>query len=84
MNPDIKENNLKVQKQKKEIHQKENCNQNSTGKNNQEIIDAYDYLSNAASAQDCTGLIPAKPQSKEELEAYEELYHFLPPYGHFH
>ena len=37
----------------------------------------YDYLK-ASSAQDCTGLIPAAPQSKEELESYEELYPFLP------
>lgn len=28
---------------------------------NQEIIDAYDYLSNAASSQDLTGLIPSAP-----------------------
>ena len=30
----------------------------SRKKSNQKIIDSYDYLSNAASAQDCTGLIP--------------------------
>lgn len=45
---------------------------------NEEIIDSFDYLSNAASSQDCTGLIPALPESDEEIEAYEELYHFLP------
>ena len=27
-------------------------------KENQKIIDEYDYLSNAASSHDCTGLIP--------------------------
>lgn len=48
-------------------------------KENQKIIDAYDYLSNAASSQDCTGLIPSEPISTAELESYEELYHFLPP-----
>lgn len=48
---------------------------------NSEIIDSYDYLANAASAQDCTGLIPSSPESKEELESYEDLYHFLPPNG---
>lgn len=48
---------------------------------NQKRIDAYDYLSNAASSQDCTGLIPSQPASDEELEAYEDLYHFLPPNG---
>ena len=50
-------------------------------KENQKIIDEYDYLSNAASSQDCTGLIPSEPISSEEIEAYEELYHFLPPNG---
>lgn len=50
-----------------------------TKKSNEEIIDSYDYLSNAASTQDMTGLIPSEPSSKEEIEAYEELYHFLPP-----
>lgn len=50
-------------------------------KTNKEIIDSYDYLSNAASVQDMTGLIPSEPASEEELEAYEELYHFLPPDG---
>ena len=33
----------------------------------------------AASFSDCTGLIPSLPQSKAELESYEELYPFLPP-----
>ncbi len=50
-------------------------------KTNQEIIDSYDYLSNASSMQDCTGLIPSEPESAAELEAYEDLYHFLPPNG---
>ena len=54
---------------------------NKKQKTNQEIIDAYDYLSNAASMQDCTGLIPSQPASAAELESYEDLYHFLPPNG---
>ena len=37
----------------------------------------YDYLK-ASSVQDCTGLIPAAPQDKEELESYQSLYPFLP------
>ena len=49
------------------------------GKDDQKIIDEYDYLSNAASSQDCTGLIPSEPVSEAELESYEDLYHFLPP-----
>ena len=46
---------------------------------NQNIIDSYDYLANAASTLDCTGLIPALPTSASELEAYEDLYHYQPP-----
>ena len=48
-------------------------------KKNQDIIDSY--LSNAASTWDCTVLIPASPSERAELEAYEDLYHFLPPSG---
>lgn len=40
--------------------------------------DEYDYLANAASAQDCTGLIPANPLP-EAMESYEEVFHFEPP-----
>lgn len=50
-----------------------------TPRTNEEIIDSFDYLSNAASSQDCTGLIPSLPESEAELESYEDLYHFLPP-----
>ena len=45
----------------------------------QEIIDSYDYLSNAASAHDCTGLIPSGLVDEEQLESYEDVYHFQPP-----
>ena len=45
----------------------------------QEIIDSYDYLSSAASAWDCTGLIPSAPSSSAELESYEAIYPFEPP-----
>ena len=31
----------------------------------------------ACSTMDCTGLIPAKPSSEEELENYDELYPYL-------
>ena len=48
-------------------------------KENEKIIDSYDYLANAASTQDCTGLIPAIPESDEELEAYKDIYNFEPP-----
>ena len=39
----------------------------------------YDYIK-AASAQDCTGLIPSGIRNTSEIENYEELYPFLPFY----
>ena len=53
--------------------------QKSGQMHNQKIIDSYDYLANSASTQDCTGLIPSAPQSKAELESYEDVYHYQPP-----
>ena len=50
-----------------------------TPRTDKDIIDYYDYLSNAASKQEMTGLIPSEPVSVEEIESYEELFHFLPP-----
>ena len=38
----------------------------------------HDLERSVCSARDCTGLIPAPPQSDAEEEAYEELYPFLP------
>lgn len=54
-------------------HKKEN--------NDSQSIDSYDYMSGAASAGDCTGLIPAEPVSEAELESYQDLYayQYLPP-----
>ena len=48
-------------------------------KPNEQLIDSYDYLANAASAQDCTGLIPGGVKDVDELEAYNEPYHYRPP-----
>lgn len=48
-------------------------------KSNQQIIDAFDYISNTASAQDCTGLIPAGHMDDAQLESYESIYHYQPP-----
>lgn len=31
-----------------------------------------------ASMYDCTGLIPSEPQSEEELDAYGDIYPYLP------
>lgn len=33
--------------------------------------------SRACSSMDCTGLIPALPQSEAELKSYEELYPYI-------
>ncbi|MDD3217820.1 MAG: hypothetical protein PHC41_03270 [Lachnospiraceae bacterium] len=43
---------------------------------NQQIIDSYDYLANAASANDCTGLIPAGESTESQLADYQEIYKF--------
>lgn len=48
-------------------------------KENEKIIDDYDYLSNAASARECTGLIPFLPTSAAELESYNDVYQYQPP-----
>lgn len=40
---------------------------------------SYDYLSNSASASDCTGLIYKPVKKEDELLAYDEVYDFLPP-----
>lgn len=39
--------------------------------------DDFDIDIQACSAMDCTGLIPALPETKEELEAYEDLYPYI-------
>lgn len=44
-----------------------------------ELIDDYDYLANAASATDFTGLIPSLPQNDAEIESYNDICQFLPP-----
>ena len=48
-------------------------------KDNREIIDAYDYLSHAASGTDCTGLIPTPASTEAERDAYEAIYPYQPP-----
>ena len=48
-------------------------------KKNQELIDHYDYLKNAASSTDCTELIPALPESEDELDAYNDVYQYQTP-----
>ena len=38
----------------------------------------WDIDIQACSATDCTGLIPALPETDAELEHYQDLYHYLP------
>lgn len=52
-----------------------------TPEENQKIIDAYDFLPKAASARDCTGLIPFLPVSHSELESYQNLYQYHPTFS---
>ena len=47
--------------------------------NSKRMTDDYDYLTNAASATEFTGLIPSLPQNDTELEAYNDICRFLPP-----
>lgn len=48
-------------------------------KSTKQLIDDFDYLSNAASAMDCTGLIPSLPQNEDELESYNDVVQYMPP-----
>lgn len=51
-----------------------------TPKENEKIIDDYDYLQSAASARECTGLIPSLPTTEAELESYQDIYQYHPPF----
>ncbi|MFT4105146.1 MAG: hypothetical protein QM657_05220 [Lacrimispora sp.] len=58
---------------KQEKKKKENKSQETIYSKND-----YDIDIQACSTTDCTGLIPAAPESEAELEAYEDLYPYLP------
>lgn len=67
----------------------EECDKIMKSKNNPKIR-SHRYVSdffddadivNSSSANDCTGLIPTSPQSDEELDSYEDVYDFRPPFG---
>jgi hypothetical protein len=49
-------------------------------KTNEEIEDETIDVCKIASATDCTGLIQKVPLTKAEMDSYEELYPFRPPY----
>lgn len=56
-----------------------NVNPKKIDKENETIIDCYDYMANAATSQDCTGLIPCNPIPGDHMESYEDIYHYEPP-----
>ena len=41
--------------------------------------DNFDYLANAASATDCTGLIPSLPRTEDELDSYNDIVQYISP-----
>ena len=47
---------------------------------NEEIDENIFEMCNICSTTDCTGLIQVVPRTEAELESYEELYHFRPPF----
>ena len=56
------------------------CNfKDSSDSKNKTVQNPFDDSDiQACSATDCTGLIPALPETDAELEHYQELYHYLP------
>lgn len=52
-----------------------------TPEENEKIIDSYDYLTNAASSGDCTGLIPFLPVTESELHSYQNVYQYHPTFS---
>lgn len=52
-------------------------NNNESGKDKYGVDLNKSYI-DSCSAHDCTGLIPSLPQSKAEIESYNDMYHFLP------
>lgn len=48
-------------------------------KENHRLIDEFDYLGNAASTMDCTGLIPRIPVDENERKSYDDIYHYRSP-----
>lgn len=40
--------------------------------------DDEEFYGAGASAYDCTGLIPSEPQSEDDLDAYGDIYPYLP------
>lgn len=45
----------------------------------EEFLEDVEDQSYVSSSGDCTGLIPSLPSSEAELEAYEQMYHFVQP-----
>lgn len=58
------------------MNSKKESEQEGKKKKNEKLIDEYDFLGNAATAGDCTGLIPEGKVTEEDLETYREIYRF--------
>ena len=48
-------------------------------KDQTKLTDNFDYLANAASTTDCTGLIPSLPQNEDELDSYNDIVQYMSP-----
>lgn len=46
---------------------------------NTKKADDYDYLANSATGMDCTGLMNRTAMNESEMEAYQDVYQYLPP-----
>ncbi len=42
-------------------------------------VEDYDYLANSAAGMDCTGLMNRTAMNESEMEAYQDVYQYLPP-----
>ena len=48
-------------------------------KDQTKLTDNFDYLANAESTTDCTGLIPSLPQNEDELDSYNDIVQYMSP-----
>lgn len=62
----------------KKKHTKKNTENQATNREDWGAHKEFHDLDNSTvSSTDCTGLIPALPQSRAEIESYQDLYPFL-------
>jgi hypothetical protein len=62
------------------IYKSKKSTESSVTSETQNTIDNLsDKYINAVSSTDCTGLIPANPESEDALDAYKEIYNYEVP-----